>query len=83
MRLTAHISARTLTLQHAGAHDVIWHIASSPAARHFIDRGPLLRFARRQCVQLANRFLAVTSRYSSSIAATTTSNQMVKFMAWV
>ena len=47
MRLTAPFSGRPLTLQHAGAQDLFKHHISSPAARHFIQPGPLQRFVRR------------------------------------
>ena len=46
-RLTAPFSGRPLTLQHAGAQDLFEHDVSSPAAKHFIDPGPLQRFVRR------------------------------------
>ena len=46
-RLTAPFSGRPQTLQHAGAQDLFEHNASSPAAKHFIDPGPLQRFVRR------------------------------------
>ena len=46
-RLTAPFSGRPLTLQHAGAQDLFEHNVSSPAAKHFIDPGPLQRFVRR------------------------------------
>ena len=53
-RLTAPFSGRPLTLQHAGAQDLFEHSVSSPAAKHFIDPGPLQRFVRRHgSVQLA------------------------------
>ena len=47
-RLTAPFSGRPQTLQHAGAQDLFKHSDSSPAAKHFIDPGPLQRFVRRQ-----------------------------------
>jgi hypothetical protein len=47
-RLTAHISARALTCQHAGAHDYLGHGASSPAAKHFMVIGALHVFVRRR-----------------------------------
>jgi hypothetical protein len=45
-RLTAPFSGRPLTTQHAGAHDLFKHSLSSPAAKHFIQPGPLQRFVR-------------------------------------
>jgi hypothetical protein len=49
-RLTAPFSGRPGALQHAGAQDLFWHGLSSPAAKHFIDPGPLQRFVRRRIV---------------------------------
>ena len=46
-RLTAPFSGRPQTLQHAGAQDLFEHNLSSPAAKHFINPGPLQRFVRR------------------------------------
>jgi hypothetical protein len=47
-RLTAPFSGRPPTLQHAGAQDLLGRGASSPAAKHFINPGPLQRFVRRR-----------------------------------
>ena len=53
---------------------------TTPAAGQFIARGSLERFARRQLRHREVSFLALIAKYSSSMAATTTSNQIVKFM---
>jgi hypothetical protein len=47
-RLTAPFSGRPLRFQHAGAQDLFMHNLTSPAAKHFIDPGPLQRFVRRR-----------------------------------
>jgi hypothetical protein len=46
-RLTAHISARTLSYQHAGATDFIEKRRSSPVADTLMPLGALQVFARR------------------------------------
>ena len=51
--LTLPFSGRPLTHQHAGAQDLPGCGALSPAAKHFIDPGPLQRIVRRQGKTLA------------------------------
>ena len=68
------------TLQHAGARRRAKHQARPPAAEHFMRAGPLQRFVRRQWRHCEVSLLALIARNVSSMDATTTSNQIVKFI---